>query len=307
MATSVRLIRRYVWLIDTIRRGGKMTLEEINRKWMEERGIRLGDEGEIPERTFHRHRQAVADIFGVDIVCSRSEGNVYYIDNVEELSVPSFSSWLFNGLAIENRLMANKDMADRIFFERGLGDAGYLSAIIEAMDKDRVVSIDYLRFNSSAEKHWVVEPYGLKQSDRRWYLIGRRQGSKYLTVLSLDRISSLRMTDETFKRDSSVNVEAYFSDIIGVNMDEDFGVQPVRLRVYGTQRAYIEALPVHSSQRRVAATTEYSDYEFTLRPEYEFQHAVLRMGGDAEVLSPQWLRDDMRWHAREILKRYSEK
>ena len=45
MATSVRLIRRYVWLIDTIRRGGKMTLEEINRKWMEERGIRLGDEG----------------------------------------------------------------------------------------------------------------------------------------------------------------------------------------------------------------------------------------------------------------------
>ena len=56
MATSVRLIRRYVWLIETIRRAGNITLEEINRKWLEERSLHLEDEGEIPERTFHRHR-----------------------------------------------------------------------------------------------------------------------------------------------------------------------------------------------------------------------------------------------------------
>lgn len=41
MATSVRLIRRYVWLIDTIRRAGNITLEEINQKWMEERSPTL--------------------------------------------------------------------------------------------------------------------------------------------------------------------------------------------------------------------------------------------------------------------------
>ncbi|MDE6693701.1 MAG: WYL domain-containing protein, partial [Muribaculaceae bacterium] len=68
MATSVRLIRRYAWLIDTIRQAKCITLEEINRKWMEEKSLRLEDEGEIPERTFHRHRQAIADIFGIDIL-----------------------------------------------------------------------------------------------------------------------------------------------------------------------------------------------------------------------------------------------
>ena len=62
MATSVRLIRRYVWLIETIRQARQITLEEINQKWMEERSLRLEDEKEIPERTFHRHRQAIADI-----------------------------------------------------------------------------------------------------------------------------------------------------------------------------------------------------------------------------------------------------
>lgn len=75
MATSVRLIRRYVWLIDTIRRAGNITLEEINQKWMEERSLRLESEGYIPERTFHRHRLAIADIFGIDIQCNRYNGN----------------------------------------------------------------------------------------------------------------------------------------------------------------------------------------------------------------------------------------
>lgn len=80
MATSVRLIRRYVWLVDTIRRAGNVTLEEINRKWMEERTLRLESERDLPERTFHRHRQAIADIFGIDILCNRYNGNTYYIE-----------------------------------------------------------------------------------------------------------------------------------------------------------------------------------------------------------------------------------
>ena len=76
MATSVRLIRRYVWLVDTIRRAGNITLEEINQKWMEERTLRMENEEEIPERTFHRHRQAIADIFGIDI---RSQRTIVHI------------------------------------------------------------------------------------------------------------------------------------------------------------------------------------------------------------------------------------
>ena len=91
MATSVRLIRRYVWLIDTIRRAGHITFEEINRKWMNERTLRLEHEDDLPERTFHRHRQAIADIFGIDILCNRYNGNTYYIENDEALNRPSFT------------------------------------------------------------------------------------------------------------------------------------------------------------------------------------------------------------------------
>lgn len=306
MATSVRLLRRYVWLIDTIRHAKNITLDEINRKWMEEKSLRQEDEGEIPERTFHRHRQAIADLFGIDILCNRYDGNTYYIDNEEALSQPSFSSWLFNGLAIDNQLMADKRIADRIIFEETPGGNEYLSRIIEAIVKKRVILLTYLRYNSSNESPWALEPYGLKQSGRRWYLFGRKPGWEYPTVLALDRITSLSITDDTFERDPAIDIRKHFEDVVGVNVDEDFGCQAVTLRVYGTQRAYIEDLPLHKSQRLISHTPDYSDYELTVRPEYEFQHAILRLGCDAEILSPAWLRDNMKWHATELLKRYSD-
>lgn len=305
MATSVRLIRRYVWLIDTIRQAKQITLEEINQAWLQERSLRLEDEGEIPERTFHRHRQAIADLFGIDILCNRFNGNTYYIDNEEELSGNSFTAWLFNGIAIDNRMLDNKFVKDYILYEKTSGGIEYLPQIIKALSHNNVLTISYTRFNSCNEKEWIIEPYGLKQSGQRWYLIGRKPGRAYLSILSLDRINSLHIEKETFERDKTVNIATWFRDVVGVNVDESFGVQPVRLRVYGNQRAYLETLPLHESQQLVAHTADYSDYELTLRPEYEFQHAVLALGPDAEILSPPWLREDMKFYATEILKRYN--
>lgn len=304
MATSVRLIRRYVWLIDTIRRAGQITLEDINLKWMDERTLRFEDEKEIPERTFHRHRQAIADIFGIDILCNRYNGNAYYIDNDDALNEPSFTSWIFNGLAIDNQLMGNKAIANRIMFEETPGGTEHLSPIIEAMAKCLIIKFEYRKFTNSESFERSVEPYGLKQSGRRWYLIGKIPGFDKLSVFALDRIESLKQTNDTFTPDKSLNVNALFDEVVGVNVDDDYDCEKVRLRVYGRQRAYVESLPLHKSQRLVAHAKDHADYELTLRPEYEFQRSVLALGPDVEVLSPQWLREEIKWLAEETAKRY---
>ena len=305
MATSVRLIRRYVWLIDTIRRAGQITLEEINQKWLDERTLRLEHEGEIPERTFHRHRQAIADLFGIDILCNRYNGNTYYIENDDALNQPSFTSWLFNGLAIDNQLIGNKEMSRHIIFEETLKGSEFLSPIIEAMTKSQRIVLVYRRFSSSEATERVVEPYGLKQSKQRWYLIAKIEGNDKLTVFSLDRIESISLNGNLFEPDKNLDVNAYFDEVIGVNVDDDFDCESVRLRVYGRQRDYIDTLPLHKSQVIIARTKEYTNYELNLRPEYEFQHAILALGPDAEILSPQWLREEIKWLATETARRYS--
>ena len=306
MSNSVRLIRRYVWLIDTIRNAGKITLEEINRKWLEERSLRFEDEGEIPVRTFHRHRQAVADIFGIDILCDRFAGNRYYIDNEEELTRPSFTTALLNSLAVDNKLLNDREISDRIVFEELSGDSWCITSIIDALTKRTVINIVYNRFGKNPRSH-TVEPYGLKQTGKRWYMIARISGFSGLSVFALERVEKIELTGERYEFDNSLDIRRYFDEVVGVNLDDEYECEEVILRVYDTQRNYVETLPLHKSQKRINQTKQYSDYSLRLRPEYEFQHEVLKLGFNAEVLSPPWLRKEIEWRAREILKLYAPK
>lgn len=272
---------------------------------MKERTLRLQNEGEIPERTFHRHRQAIADIFGVDILCNRYDGNTYFIDNDDALKEPSFSSWLFNGMAIDNQLMGNKDISDRIIFEETPVGSEFLSPIIEAMTKNSFINIAYRRFRNSETGEREMKLYAIKQSGRRWYLLAGMSNSDVKVVYALDRVEGVRLTDKTFPPRKMIDVTTYFDDVIGVNVDDDYDYERVELRVYGGQRDYIDSLPLHNSQRIKVRFKGYTDCEFTLRPEYEFQRSILSLGPDAEVISPLWLRDELRWLAEETLRRYT--
>ena len=74
------LLSRYIWLIDTIYSAGHITREEINRRWC--RSLLSEGEMEISERTFHRYRDAIAELFQIDIAFSKSRG--YYIENTTD-------------------------------------------------------------------------------------------------------------------------------------------------------------------------------------------------------------------------------
>ncbi len=174
------------------------------------------------------------------------------------------------------------------------------------MTKSRMVKLTYRRFNNTKVSEREVEPYGLKQSGRRWYIIAKNKDHGDLTVYSLDRIESLCLTNTSFEFDKTLDVASYFDEVIGVNVDSDYDCEKVVLRVYGKQSQYIETLPLHKSQRLITHTKEYSDYELNLRLEYEFQHAILALGPNAEIISPQWLREEIKWLAEETAKRYTD-
>ena len=69
---------RLIWLVDTIYRSGRITFSEINRRW------RTGDamRTDIPLRTFHNHRQAIEEMFDINIECDKRT-NTYYIADAE--------------------------------------------------------------------------------------------------------------------------------------------------------------------------------------------------------------------------------
>lgn len=70
------IFHQYIWIINTLRRKGRLTLEQLNDRWMRD-GV--ADGNPLPRTTFNRHRDAILDMFGVVIECDKSSGYKYYI------------------------------------------------------------------------------------------------------------------------------------------------------------------------------------------------------------------------------------
>ena len=60
---------RYIWLVNTLIQAGRLTFEEISRKW--ERSS-LGEGKPLPIRTFHDHRKAVEELFQINSITSKT-------------------------------------------------------------------------------------------------------------------------------------------------------------------------------------------------------------------------------------------
>ena len=300
MATSIKLIRRYVWLAETVRRAGRITIEEINRLWSRNSTLNDNHEAEIPERTFHRHREAIADIFGIDIQCDRRSNNEYYIENPEILEENSFTANLFSQLAIDNRLLDNQALTDRVLDEKMAPGTTFLPLVIDAMQQHLQISMVYhSQYSDKTRKH-TVEPQFLKKWQQRWYVVAKHS-SGIITPFALDRIISARLTERHFEFDTDINPATYFSDVIGVNLDSDYDKERILVKVKAPQRNYLDHLPLHHSQKAIETNEGDTIYEYHLCAEYEFQHELMRMGDSIEVLQPQWLRHQIMTFAERIL------
>lgn len=78
------LMRKYVWLIDTIYRAGRISFKEINERWRRDVGMSRGED--ISIRTFKRWVNNIGDLFGVFIENERCAGYCYYIENMEDIN-----------------------------------------------------------------------------------------------------------------------------------------------------------------------------------------------------------------------------
>ncbi|MEG2599782.1 MAG: WYL domain-containing protein, partial [Muribaculaceae bacterium] len=125
------LFNRYVWLVDTIYRSGRITFEAINEKWY---GSVLNESGEdLPLRTFHNHRKAIEQMFDINIECDKRNRYSYYIENTDDMERGGVRSWLLNTFAINNLVNESHKLKHRILFEQIPSGQHYLVPIIEAM------------------------------------------------------------------------------------------------------------------------------------------------------------------------------
>ncbi len=301
---SKNLINKYVWLVETLYKAKKITLKEINRKWTQSE---LSEGEEIPRRTFNNWKNAVEEMFGLVIMCDKHDDDRYYIENREDLEEGGFQRWLLNTMSVNNTLLENKALSDRILLENIPSGQGFLTIIMEAMKKSQLLEITYKGFWSEHEHTFPVAPYCVKLFRQRWYLVGNSVNEDIIRIYALDRVLEANLSDETFKYPKQFDPEKYFKHCFGIIHDEDCPLETVKLKVSHDQANYLRSLPLHPSQKELVHTGEYSIFSVEVRPTFDFQQELLWNGDALEVLEPQWLREEMADMVKRMWNNYNKK
>lgn len=296
------LFSRYVWLLETIHRAGKITFEEINARWL--RSELSGGET-LSLRTFHHHRDAIEELFDINIECIKRGGYCYYIEDTEELEKGCVRKWLLNSFAVDNLIVESRKLKSRILLEEVPSGKRYLIPLIEAMRDGMIVEVDYQSFRQQVPANFEIEPYCLKLFRQRWYVVARSPHYNRVMIYSLDRILDLEVSEKTFYYPEEFNPQSYFDACFGIVADDDIGIETVQLKVYAPQDKYFDALPLHHSQRTVEVTEGHTVYEYRIRPTYDFVQELLSHGADVEVLQPSLLRSRLGDIVKEMVALYN--
>lgn len=296
------LFREYIWLVNTIYKAKGITFAEINERWL---NTEMSGGIAFSRTTFHRHRIAIEDIFGLYIDCDKKNGNKYYIGNDRVLREDSVQNWMISTLSVGNMLGESQSIHDRILLENVPSGNERLQQVIKAMKEGLRVLISYRRYATSKMNSFTLEPYCVKLFRQRWYVLGRLSNG-YLATFSFDRIKEVTLTVEKFKMPDGFDAAEYFQESFGIVVDDKAPVERVVLRAYGYEPYYLRDLPLHSSQREISTTDEYSDFELRLKLTPDFKSKLLSRGEWIQVLKPQSLADDLvEWHQKAV-ERYKK-
>ncbi len=298
-----KAINRYVWLINTLMQRKSLTFKEICDLW--DRSS-LTDGKALAVRTFHQHREAIAELFGVEIVCDTNTYK-YSIAQPEELKNNSAQQWLFNSFAISNTIEAGRNMKERILFEEIPSGAEFAQTVVDAMQQNRVLFVDYKPFQGEKFELYL-QPYAMRVYNQRWYIVGRFKESGSIRNIALDRILRMEITDEEFSLPEDFDASDYYAHTVGIFVNEALKPQRVVLRTYGVSAEYMRSVPLHHSQREIATNgNESSDFEYHLNLTPELTSKLLSKGDWVEVLEPKELREKVKEQAQAIAELYRKK
>lgn len=280
------LLARYIWEVSTIYRAKRITLKEINEKWCDSPYY---DGKDIPRRTFDYHRKEIEMLFDVNIVCDKHD-NTYRIEDDEGFKNGEVRRWLINTFAMTNAIREARDLDDRISLEQIPSAEPYLSTIIQAIREQKVLNMNYQSYGSNMPTQNHLMPYAIKLFRLRWYVIGKVKNKEGIRIYAMDRIKHIEQKDEKFKYPKQFNVHEFYHDSFGIIIDDKQKCENIRIKVMNGQANYFRSLPLHPTQKEVEATSEYSVFEYRLKPTYDFEQEILFHREDVEVLEPVSLR-----------------
>ncbi len=307
------LIGKYIWLVQSLiaSGGGGMTFKELNEKYSRRFGQAYS------RRTFNNHRLAVADLFGIDIDCDRSTNRYFIPYSGDVLDNNESIGWLVNTFTVNSLLSLGKErLSGRVSVEEIPSGQKYLTAIMQAMEDGKELEIVYGKYSSDSSETLHVQPFAVKEHEKRWYLVAfcheragadrRNDDINAWRVYGLDRITSLQVTDVSFRMPKDFDVDGIFSQSYGIYFPKA-GQKPVtiRFKVTDEEARYLRDLPIHRSQvEENAAKGDGRIFRIRVIPNRNLTMEFCRHAGRLEVIEPEEVRLSVKEELEKAYKQY---
>lgn len=291
-----------MWVINTLMNYKKLSLGELNKLWLANTDLSVGEE--ITRHQLRRVFLTANSVYGIVISCDLNDNYRYYI---EVNKYAKSAEWAISSRMVNQMLTdeSHASVRDRILLDGIPSGQYHLSSILDAMSKNVALQMVYQKFADSEPYSCQVEPYCVKFHEQRWYLLGRKDHRSNLQTFALDRIHQIDILfDKKFEIPEWFNAEAYFADVLGVFAGPDLMPENIQIRVSPFWRQYLITLPLHSSQKEILHTPEYSIFSYLLAVTPDLINRILSFGPNLEVLAPLSLRETMIERIKQMATQY---
>lgn len=292
-------IMRYFAIIDKLRKY-PADYDDIKHRLDNEAKLKGIDKG-LSKRTFHRDIVDIREIFNIDIQCHKSN-NTYYIDWEQPSEA---NERILEAFDIFNTFKLSEKLNDYISFEkRKPRGTEYLYDFLHAIKNNFIVTFTHHKFTEKHTTERRIEPYALKESKSRWYVLGKDKKDGIIKNFSIDRIKDLHVAKGTFKKPSDFNAQEYFKNCFGVMYKEADEVQRVVLAFNTRQGKFIKSMPLHESQRIISEDEKKVVIELNVYVTEDLMMELLYYCEGVKVLEPQFLADEVKRKLREAWEQY---
>lgn len=212
-------LRRCIWLLEQIQGAGEygITFEELNRKWM--RSSLNDDEEPLKLRTFHMHKEALDNIFHIEIQCDRSTNRYSLVKTQDPFG--RLRESMIDSMVLGSIVRDDESITNRIIFNSGVDETDHnFSTVIQAIKQGRVISFKYQASYTDDEGKekslsfkTTLEPYGLydrPDTPRNvWYLVGRSPINGRVLLYQLNHLHGIELTEQVYSIPEDFDVEFF--------------------------------------------------------------------------------------------------
>lgn len=244
----------------------------------------------ISRRQFQRDIHKINDIYKISIVYNKLKdkyeidrsdiGITSAIEAIDTLSILNLSDSKYIGVIFEQRRPTGGENIPKTLF---------------AIKNQIVISFTYQKFYENYNEKRRILPYVVKESNRRWYILGLDLEKNELRVFAMDRVSDLEIGKKLNRPTDISEIEKLFTNCFGIILPKKHqNVEEIILSYSGFQGQYLKTMPLHHSQQILVDNGNEIQIKLNIYMTYDFIMEILSAGSKVKVISPESLKNTIR-------------